>query len=552
VVEGRVVYANYGTRQDFAKLKELGIDCTGAIVLARYGGNYRGFKVKFAQEAGAAGIVIFTDPGDSGFVKGPVYPQGGYANECCIQRGSIVTMPFQGDPLTPGREATEHVERMKMEEAVLPRIPCQPIGYAAAKEILASMKGAEAPQAWQGGLGFPYRLTSDDGAQVGTRLKLSVQQERAIMKTANVIAEIPGTEHPEQRVIIGAHHDAWNHGAADPLCGTIAVVEAARIYGELARQGVKPRRTLVFAAWGAEEFGIIGSSEWVEANERMLIEGGVAYINLDMASMGPQFGASATPSMHRAIVEAAKLVPQAGDATRTVFADWAARSSGAAGGAEAMLRVPVPGSIGGGSDHVAFIARAGVASASFGSGGSSGWSYHSAYDTLPWYWKVVGSDYESAAMMTRMSAVVAGGYAFEAEPVVSPQVYGRVGLEGIARAEKAGREAGLDVSGLERLKVAMVELTLNGLEARASGRGGLAPSMGVDRAWLEAAGGGEGGLERRPWFRNVFAAPDESTGYDAWVLPMLQAAVERKDQAEFDLACQRTLARIEAAIAALQ
>jgi N-acetylated-alpha-linked acidic dipeptidase len=209
VVEGRVVYANYGTRQDFAKLKELGIDCTGAIVLARYGGNYRGFKVKFAQEAGAAGIVIFTDPGDSGFVKGPVYPQGGYANECCIQRGSIVTMPFQGDPLTPGREATEHVERMKMEEAVLPRIPCQPIGYAAAKEILASMKGAEAPQAWQGGLGFPYRLTSDDGAQVGTRLKLSVQQERAIMKTANVIAEIPGTEHPEQRIRSAARSPWW-------------------------------------------------------------------------------------------------------------------------------------------------------------------------------------------------------------------------------------------------------------------------------------------------------------------------------------------------------
>ncbi|MCX5691425.1 MAG: M28 family peptidase, partial [Planctomycetota bacterium] len=278
-VQGRVVYANYGTRQDFAKLKELGVDCTGAIVLARYGGNYRGFKVKFAQEAGAAGIVIFTDPGDSGFVKGPVYPQGGYANECCIQRGSIVTMPFQGDPLTPGREATEGAERMKVEEAVLPRIPCQPIGYAAAKEILLRMKGAEAPQAWQGGLGFGYRLTSDDGAQEGTRLKLSVQQERAIMKTANVIAEIPGWEHPEQRVIIGAHHDAWNHGAADPLCGTIAVVEAARVFGELARQGVKPRRTLVFAAWAAEEFGIIGSSEWVEANEKMLTEGGIAYIN---------------------------------------------------------------------------------------------------------------------------------------------------------------------------------------------------------------------------------------------------------------------------------
>jgi N-acetylated-alpha-linked acidic dipeptidase len=356
VAEGPVVYVNYGTKQDFERLASLGVSCEGKIVLARYGGNYRGYKVKFAQQAGAIGLIIFTDPADGGHVSGPVYPIGGYANECHIQRGSVVTMPFQGDPLTPGREATEDAVRDRVEDAPLPRIPSQPIGYGAAREILAAMRGVAAPKEWQGGLGFEYRLESDGGGEAGVRVRVEVKQERAVMRTANVIGEIRGTEFPDERVIIGAHHDAWNHGASDPLSGTIAVIEAARVFGALAMEGIKPRRTLVFAAWGAEEFGIIGSSEWVEGNERMLVEGGVAYINLDMASMGPKFGASATPSMHGVILAAAGLVPQSGAAESTVLEDWTGRTAPRPG----LGRRPAIGNIGGGSDHVAFIARAGV------------------------------------------------------------------------------------------------------------------------------------------------------------------------------------------------
>jgi N-acetylated-alpha-linked acidic dipeptidase len=535
VAEGPVVYVNYGTKQDFERLASMGVSCEGKIVLARYGGNYRGYKVKFAQQAGAAGVIIFTDPADGGHVSGPVYPVGGYANECHIQRGSIVTMPFQGDPLTPGREATEDAVRDRVEDAPLPRIPSQPIGYGAAREILAAMRGVAAPKEWQGGLGFEYRLESDGAGEAGVRVRLAVEQERAVMRTANVIGEIRGTEFPDQRVIIGAHHDAWNHGASDPLSGTIAVIEAARVFGALAMEGIKPRRTLVFAAWGAEEFGIIGSSEWVEGNERSLIEGGVAYINLDMASMGPRFGASATPSMHGVILAAAGLVPQAGAAESTVLEDWTARTSPRPG----MGRRPAIGSIGGGSDHVAFIARAGVACAAFGSGGSAGQSYHSAFDTLPWYWKVVGADYEPAAMVTRMAMMTAAAYAYEAMPPVSPGEYARVGMESLAGATKAAAEAGLDASRLEALKVAILELALAVRDERAD----VASAMAMDRAWLLP----EGGLERRPWFRNAFASPDENSGYGAWVFPLLQAAIERKDGAEWERACARTLERIEAA-----
>jgi N-acetylated-alpha-linked acidic dipeptidase len=541
VASGAVVYANYATRQDFAKLRELGIDCTGKIIIAKYGGNYRGYKVKFAQEAGAAGVIIFTDPADGGFTKGPVYPVGSYANDCCIQRGSILTLPYQGDPLTPGREASEHASRDDVASTPLPKIPCQPIGYGAAKEILSRMSGVAAPKEWQGGLGFDYRITSDGETQ-GVRVRLEVQQKREVMQTANVLGMIRGTEHPEQLVILGAHHDAWNHGAADPSCGTITVVEAARIFGELAKAGIKPRRTLVFATWAAEEFGIIGSTEWVEANQARLKSGCVAYINLDMASMGPQFGASATPSLYRAIMDAAKVVPQAGDATRTVYQDWAARSTLVPG----RGLVPSCGDIGGGSDHVAFLCRAGVACAGFGSGGSAGTSYHSAYDTLPWYWKTVGSDYESAMMVTRMAAVTAASFAFDPQPAVSPSEYAHTGVASLVKAEKAAREAGLSTDGFEPLRADLVECALLLREHAAD----LASSMAIDRAWL--APDSESGLERRGWYRNLFAAPDENSGYDAWVFPLIRAAIEQRDQAALTSACVRTRERIAAVMSSIR
>lgn len=546
-VTAPVVYANYGTKQDFEQLKKLGVDCAGKIVLARYGGNYRGLKVKYAQAAGAAGLIIFTDPGDSGYMKGLVYPEGGYANDCCIQRGSVAFMDQPGDPLTVGREATEHADRDAVDQVPMPNIPVQPVGWGAAKEIMSRMTGPAVPDGWQGGLPFTYRLEGGPALNV----RLAVQQERAVTRTANVIAKLPGAVHPEQMVIIGAHHDAWNCGASDPLAGTICVLEAARAFSELAKTGWRPARTIVFAAWAAEEFGIIGSTEWVESRRQELIDHGIAYLNLDMAAMGPDFGASASPSIRRLISEVSRAVPQARATDSTsVFDAWTRRSAHPDGS-------PWPdfGSMGGGSDHVAFNCHAIVSSVAFGAGGSRGWSYHSAYDTLPWYWKVVGDDYEPCLMLTRMSLGVIGRLA--SAPVL-PLDGAQSAIEmrrELPNLSKLGIDAGVLTPGPGGLaaEFASLNLAARQLEAAASAarermldriaagpvdeadlRAYTAMCLLLDRGWSRRSetSGELQGLPGREWYANLFASTDPDTGYGAWILPALRRAIDRKDQGE--------------------
>ncbi|MBS0196108.1 MAG: M28 family peptidase [Planctomycetes bacterium] len=517
-VTAPVVYANYGTKADFAALAARGVDCKGKVILARYGGNYRGYKVKFAQEAGAAALLIFTDPADSGYTKGLTYPEGSFSNDCCVQRGSILTLPYQGDPLTPGVEAVEKAPRQDESTVALPKIPVQPISYAAAKEILSRMTGPGVPDGWQGGLPFAYRLTGGDALQV----RVEVEQKREIKRTANVIATLPGSEFPDELVILGAHHDAWNHGAADPLCGTITVIEAARGFAALAKQGVRPKRTLVFAAWAAEEFGIIGSTEWVEANRDKLSGHAVAYINLDMASMGTDFGASATPSLRAVIADAAGVVPQPGVDNSSVLASWSSKSPD-----PRMPGFPAMGDIGGGSDHVAFLCFAGVPSAGFGSGGSKGNSYHSSYDTLIWYWKTVGGDYQSAQLVTRMAAATASRLANAPIAPLDPGAYGAVAAAKISQLSP--EDAFAATAQGEAVRAAWsawwfrVNQDASALthDARAKATQSL---LAADRLWMD-----ERGLPDRPWYKNTFSSPDEDSGYAAWTLPKLCRAAERGD-----------------------
>lgn len=560
-VTAEVIYANYGTKQDFEKLKSQGVDCAGKIVLARYGGNYRGLKVKYAQAAGAAGLVIFTDPGDSGYMKGLVYPEGGYANDCCIQRGSVTFMDQPGDPLTVGREATEDADRDAVEDVPMPSIPVQPVGWGAAREIMSQMTGPAVPDGWQGGLPFTYRVEGGPGLKV----RLAVRQEREVTKTANVIARLPGALYPEQMVLIGAHHDAWNCGASDPLAGTICVLETARAFSELAKAGWRPARTIVFAAWAAEEFGIIGSTEWVESRRQELLDHGIAYLNLDMAAMGPDFGASASPSIRRLISDVSRSVPQARavDAT-SVFDAWSKRSPGPEGS-------PWPdfGSMGGGSDHVAFNCHALVSSVAFGAGGSKGWSYHSAYDTLPWYWKVVGDDYEPCLMLSRMSLGVIGRLAsapmLPLDGAQSPVELRRElpGLSARGRAmgvfpaagegEVAPELAALDTAAkqLQAAAAAARERMLSRLEAGPVPESDLRAyaelCLRLDRGWSKPSGdsGEFEGLPSREWYANLFASTDPETGYGAWILPGVRGAIERKDRAG-------VLASIEDCRAAMQ
>lgn len=555
---GTVVYANYGRKEDFERLAELGISCEGRIVMARYGGNYRGYKAAYAEQAGAVGLLIYSDPADVGYTRGLMWPEGGHANETYIQRGSVRTTPYAGDPLTPFVPATQEAPRLD-EASVpgLPTIPVQPISWLAAEEILRRMDGAAVPEGWQGGLPMPYRLQSSDAL----RVRLRVEQSRQITRTWNVLGVLRGEREPERLVVIGCHHDAWGFGASDATCGMIALLESARSFGTMAQRGWRPARTLVFAGWGAEEMGIIGSTEWVEAWREALVASAVAYLNLDMASMGVEFGASASPSLHALLLSAARAVPQARDPSRSVFQAWVGRS------ASDDADGPPIGELGGGSDHVAFVCHAGVASAGLGAGGAPGTAYHSAYDTLTWYRRVVGDDYEPALMIARMTNTIASRLANAPLLPLDPTRTGpilrrhlraltRRGLEtGVFEAIVPGRDVAL---ALGRIDLATLELDRQAqrlwqaAQARVAYRNAgstdaelaqvNASLLAIDRLWLD-----EEGLPGRPWYRNLFIAPDETSGYASWPLPALRHAIERGDRSSV----QQWAERYEAVVTAI-
>lgn len=536
-VEGEVVYVNYATKSDFERLAALGVEVRGRIVIARYGANYRGFKAKFAEEAGAIGLVLYTDPADAGAARGEVWPEGGWANGSYIQRGSLATTAAPGDALTPGREASDDAQRLDPSQARLPTIPVQPIGSDGAARILAAMTGREVVDAaWRGGIDAPYRL--EGGAAL--RLRLSVEQERFLGETANVIATLRGATRPEESIVVGCHHDAWGCGAGDPLAGMIALLESARTLAETARGGARPARSIRFAAWGAEEYGIIGSTEWVEGRREELVAGTVAYVNLDMAAMGDRLHASAAPSLRRAIrAAAARAVdPFTGE---PALAAWS-RRGGAAG--------PAFGDLGGGSDHVAFWCHLGIPSCALGAGGAQGVSYHSNYDTLHWYRSVVGDDYRSAWLVT---AVTNALLAELADAPVLPDAPDEL-LEDALRhlAALRGRASAERAEPLRDLEARFE--ALRPLAARAAAiaelvRSGEAPERrgAVDAALreLRSAWIVDAGLPGRPWFRNLFAATDPTSGYAATMLPMLAAALD-DDPDVFDQALERHVAVADA------
>ena len=533
-VTGEVVYANYATREDFIKLKALGVDCGGKIVMARYGRNFRGYKAKYAEEAGAAGLIIFTDPSDSGYGRGLESPEGGWANCNQIQRGSLKTLPYQGDPLTPDSEATLDAERLDPSDVLLPTIPVQPVGWLAATQIMAPMSGGSVPGDWQGGMPFRYRLTG--GKEL--RVRLVVKQERELVDTANVIATLRGEESrdTDPGVIVGCHHDAWIYGADDPTSGLIGVLETARVLTDAHKaRGTKPRRTITFAAWGAEEHGIIGSTEWVEGNRQRIVDGGTLYINLDAAASGLKLGLSASPSLTRLLAGAAALVPQPtadGTTDGTALDAWSKNQG------EPMRPV---GFLGGGSDHVSFLALCSLPSASISARGASGTAYHSLYDDLTWYRRVVGEDYASAGLVTRITAIAADRAACAPLPPVDlAQTASAVALAARALAAASGdvfkqsgslapliAHAEAQAGRAARVEAALQAAVSGELGADDLWRGRVeALLQRTERAWLH-----EAGLPGRPWYRNLYAAPDETSGYAAWPLPGLQKAALDRDTA---------------------
>ena len=471
------------------------------------------------------GVIIYTDPKDSGTGRGAPYPDGGWSNETSIQRGSIVTKPYPGDPLTPGREATEDADRLRPEDVDLPTVPVQPIGWGAAQEILSRMTGRELPDAWRdkwtGGLPLTYRLEGGPDLTV----RVNVEQTRRIVRTANVVGTLRGAIHPDEVVVVGCHHDAWGFGASDPMAGMICMLESARSFADAAAAGMRPARSIQFAAWGAEEHGIVGSTEWCEKHADRLDAGCVAYINLDMAAMGPNFRASAAPLLKSMIVDAARVVPTYdGPEGETVYDRW---SDG--GATEPRL-----GNLGGGSDHVGFYCHLAIPSAGIGAGGSSGTSYHSNYDTLTWYRQVVGEDYESARLVTRMTNVILARLANARLLPYDPMRMAddaTLHLNAIVERSKA-LGTPVDLTMMERAIKVYRDRVLEvwpGVQD-ASSAGTITPKQyarinaalrGLERTWKI-----DSGLTGRPWYRSLFAATDPDSGYAAWFLPELRAAVE--------------------------
>jgi N-acetylated-alpha-linked acidic dipeptidase len=424
-------------------------------------------------------------------------------------------MPYVGDPLTPGREATKDAERVPVGSLALPTIPVQPIGYGAAREIISRMRGAESPKDWRGGLPCDYRLDDAD-----LRLRLEVEQVRAVTPTANVIARLEGATLPGESVIVGSHHDAWCFGAADPLAGTICMLEAARNFASLARDGTRPDRTLVFAAWGAEEYGIFGSTEFVERDRAGLSRGAVAYVNLDMAAMGLSPGGAVSPTLRPAVAKALALAPDATGAATALDA-WAKSEQGS----------PRFGDLGGGSDHVAFWCHAGVPSIALSAGGSAGSIYHSNYDTLAWYRAVVGADYASARLVTGIANAIvasladAGTAHISAAALVDDGLAHAANLRELAKSRNLGETGELTDTILDTIIATF--RTMRGFAVKADARVAEAPrpTDGADLWALRGIWMTEDGLEGRPWFRNLLAAPDRDSGYATSTWPLLREAI---------------------------
>ena len=379
-VTAPVVYANYGLPNDYEELQKAGVDVKGKIVIVRYGNSFRGVKAKVAQDHGAIGCIIYSDPADDGYMQGDVYPKGPWRPVASGQRGSVQYLfDYPGDPLTPGRPAIEGVPRLKPEEASdLTRIPVQPIAYDVARQIIAPLKGPVRPRGFQGGLPFAYHVGGTEDVKVRLKTDMDYKQ-RPIW---DVITRIDGTD-PNRWVVLGNHRDAWVFGAVDPNSGTSAMLEVGRGFGQLLKSGWKPRRSIVLCSWDAEEYGLIGSTEWAEEFAGELKDKAVAYLNLDAAVSGPHFGAQTVPSLWKLVRAVTRDVkdPKTG---KSIYQQWQDRTrdlrTEEERHTEGEARI---GPLGSGSDYTPFLQHLGIASTDMGFGGDYG-VYHSAYDSFYW------------------------------------------------------------------------------------------------------------------------------------------------------------------------
>lgn len=375
-VEAELVFVNYGVPKDYEELEKLGIDVKGKIVIAKYYGSWRGIKPKLAAEKGAIGCIIYSDPKDDGYYRGDVYPKGAFKNKTGVQRGSVMDMPtYPGDVLTPGYAATKNAERLDRSEAkTITKIPVLPISYEDAQPLLEALEGKNAPESWRGALPITYKIGPGPA-----KVHLKLDFDWKLVPAYNVIATLKGEEFPDDWILRGNHHDAWVHGANDPISGLVALMEEARAVGALAKNGNKPKRSIVYCAWDAEEPGLIGSTEWVEDHIKELQEKAVIYINTDGNGRG-FLNVGGSHSLEAMVAEVAKAVE---DPQTKVSVSERSLARKVLNGGENSFELYALGS---GSDYTPFIQHAGIPSLNLGFGGeNAGGEYHTIYDTYPHY-----------------------------------------------------------------------------------------------------------------------------------------------------------------------
>jgi N-acetylated-alpha-linked acidic dipeptidase len=543
-VEADVVYANYGTPDDFDKLAKLSVDVKGKIVLVRYGQNFRGVKVFDAQERGAAGVIIYSDPADDGWRRGDKYPDGPWRPDTGVQRGSIGYMfEFPGDPTTPGVASVPSLpdsQRVSPEQsAQLPKIPSTPISYQDAWPMLQHLGGPDSPREWQGSLPFTYHVGPGP-----SKVKMHLKQDYQFRTLWDVIGRVNGSELPDHWVVVGNHRDAWVYGAVDPNSGTAAMLESVHGVGELLKSGWKPKRTLIFGSWDGEEEGLIGSTEWVEQHESEL-RNSPAYFNVDVAVSGPKFGASSVPSLKQFIRDIAKEVPSPKGGT--VYEAWqkaaqpetpsATQSPTEAIGdsrrtpaAQVKSDVPV-GDLGSGSDYTAFLQHLGVPSSDISSSGPYG-VYHSVFDNFNWFKKFGDPDFVYEQEMARILGLEAVRMA---DADVLPYDYEEYGKEVVAYLDAAQKRAankfGVHSIDFNAVDAAAHHFESAGVKILAKQRNPPQDASRLNQALLNAerALTVPQGLPHRSWFRHAIYAPGEYTGYAAVVIPGVNEALDKGD-----------------------
>ncbi|MGH9717455.1 MAG: M28 family metallopeptidase [Candidatus Acidiferrales bacterium] len=539
-VTAPVVYVNYGMVRDYRELDHLGISVKGRIVLARYGRGYRGIKAKLAEEHHAAGLILYSDPQDDGYAAGDTFPHGPWRPMGGIQRGSILyTQIYPGDPLTPGVASVPGAKRISPNDAAsLPHIPTMPISAQDASVILRAMGGRHVPRTWQGALPFTYHIGA---GHVRMHLKLVMDyRERPLY---DVIAKFHGSLD-DQWVILGNHHDAWVYGAADPNSGTASLLETARALGELVRSGWKPRRTIVICNWDGEEPGLLGSTEWVEQHRAELQSKAIAYINTDVGVTGPNFTASASPSLNDLIRAATRQVPDP-DTGQTVYDAWSEHSAGGraelsgvarqASGARSSGEAAV-GALGSGSDYSPFFDFAGIPAIDLAFSGDYG-VYHSLYDDFYWMKHFGDPTFAYHVALARVLGILALRLD---EAGVVPFDYSIYSSEISRSAEDLASRVSRDSDESAALQPVLDAAALlsesSSREAMAIGALAGAPidpaldnrlSLGladVEQSFLDPEG-----LIGRPWYKHTIFAPGSYAGYSAEMLPGITEAIENHD-----------------------